>query len=109
MEFQAMQQMARRVAALYGERDVEHFGRAWTAEELVLGLVGDVGDLAKLAQGKAGGRPRSDLDAALEHELADCLWSLIAIADAFDLDLEKAFVTTMDELSGRLGGASEQD
>ncbi len=104
-----MQQMARRVAALYAERDVQRFGRAWTAEELVLGLVGDVGDLAKLAQGKVGVRPHSDLDAALEHELADCLWSLIAIADAFDLDLEKAFTTTMGELSGRLGSAAEQN
>lgn len=84
-----MQQMARRVSALYAERDVERFGRAWSANELVLGVVGDVGDLAKLAQGKAGVWPRSDLDAALEHELADCLWSLIAIADAFDVDLRK--------------------
>lgn len=100
-----MQQMARQVAALYAERDVERFGRAWSANELVLGLVGDVGDLAKLAQGKAGVRPHADLDATLGHELADCLWSLIVIADAFDIDLEKAFGSTMEELSGRLGDA----
>ena len=100
-----MQQMARQVSALYAERDVERFGRAWSANELVLGFVGDVGDLAKLAQGKAGVRPQTDLDAALGHELADCLWSLIAIADAFDIDLERAFGSTMEELSGRLGGA----
>ncbi|MGH3703696.1 MAG: MazG nucleotide pyrophosphohydrolase domain-containing protein [Agromyces sp.] len=102
MEFQVMQQMARRVASLYAERDVERFGRAWDANELVLGLVGDVGDLAKLAQGTAGVRPHPDLDAALEHELADCLWSLIAIADALDIDLERAFGNTMEELSQRL-------
>jgi len=99
-----MQQSARHVAALYAARDVERFGRAWGANELVLGLMGDVGDLAKLAQGKAGVRPHPDLDAALEHELADCLWSLIAIADALNVDLEKAFGNTMEELSKRLGG-----
>lgn len=99
-----MQQLARRVAALYAARDVERFGRAWGANDLVLGLVGDVGDLAKLAQGKAGVRPHPDLDAALEHELADCLWSLIAIADTLDVDLERAFSNTMEELTQRLGG-----
>lgn len=83
-----MQQMARRVAALHAEQDAERFERAWGAEELALGLVGDVGYLAKLARRKAGVRSRSDLDTALEHELADYLWSMIAIADALDLDLE---------------------
>ena len=72
------------------------------SNELVLGFVGDVGDLATLTQSKAGVRPHADLDPALGHELADCLWSLIAIADVFDIDLEKAFVDTMDDLSDRL-------
>lgn len=94
-----MQQMARQVAALYAERDMERFGRTWSANELVLGLMGDVGDLAKLAQGKAGVRPHPDLDAALEHELADCLWSVITIADALNVDLERAFGSAMEALS----------
>ena len=97
-----MQTKARRVAALYSERDVERFGRRWSAAELVLGLVGDVGDLSKLAQGKAGVRPHADLDAALEHELADCLWSVIAIADAYGVDLEQAFSRSMDALAQSL-------
>jgi len=101
-----MQQIARRVSALYAERDVERFGRAWGANELVLGFVGDVGDLARLAQAKAGVRPHPDLDAAVAHELADCLWSVIALADAFDVDLESAFRDTMESLTQRLGGPS---
>lgn len=68
-----MQQTARRVAELYAERDVERFGRTWSASELVLGFVGDVGDLAKLTQSAAGVRPHPDLHAALEHELAGLL------------------------------------
>ena len=97
-----MQQTARRVAALYAARDMKRFGRPWGANELVLGLMGDVGDLAKLAQGKAGIRPHPDLEAALAHELADCLWSVIALADAFEVDLERAFVDTMQELTQQL-------
>ncbi len=33
----------------------------------MLGFLGDVGDLAKLVQGKEGVRPRDDLDEAFAH------------------------------------------
>lgn len=109
MEFEAIQAKARQVAQLYARRDVERFGRPWNASELVLGFIGDVGDLAKLTQAKAGVRPHGELDKALEHELADCLWSLIVIADAFEIDLESAFRRTMGELSDQLRDDSERD
>ena len=78
------------------------YGRTWTTEEIMLGFLGDVGDLAKLVQGKAGVRPREDLDEALAHELADCLWSVLTLADAYDVDLAGAFTGTMDELEASL-------
>jgi NTP pyrophosphatase (non-canonical NTP hydrolase) len=68
----------------------------------MLGFLGDVGDLAKLVQGKEGVRPRTDLDEAFEHELADCLWSVMVLADAYDVDLEAAFLRTMSELREQL-------
>ena len=68
----------------------------------MLGFLGDVGDLAKLVQGKAGIRERDDLDLALAHELADCLWSIFTLADCYDVDLESAFVATMTQLSEHL-------
>ncbi len=71
-------------------------------KRLFLGFLGDVGDLAKLVQGKAGVRPREDLDEALAHELADCLWCVVTLADAYDVDLATAFVSTMDQLSEHL-------
>lgn len=94
---------------MYARRDVERFGRPWNASELVLGLIGDVGDLAKLTQAKAGVRPHGELDKALEHELADCLWSLMVIADAFEIYLESAFHETMKELADQLGGDSGRE
>jgi len=71
----------------------------------MLGFLGDVGDLAKLVQGKAGVRPREGLDEALAHELADCLWSVMSLADTYGVDLEAAFDRTMDELSAHLASA----
>ncbi|GMA22318.1 hypothetical protein GCM10025864_00770 [Luteimicrobium album] len=72
------------------------------------GFVGDVGDLAKHALGKAGVRPREDLDEAVAHELADCLWSLCVLADAYGVDLEDAFERTMRSLTERLERAGDE-
>ena len=98
MDFHQMQDRARAVRARYADVEAATYGRSWTTEEIMLGFLGDVGDLAKLVQGKAGVRPREDLDEALAHELADCLWSVLTLADAYDVDLVGAFTATMDEL-----------
>ena len=97
-----MQAQARAVRDAYAAREAAQFGRTWNHEELMLGFLGDVGDLAKLVQGKAGVRPREDLDEALAHELADCLWSVLSLADAYGVDLEAAFDRTMTELRAHL-------
>jgi NTP pyrophosphatase (non-canonical NTP hydrolase) len=103
MDFQQMQDRARAVRARYAELEAARYGRSWTTEEIMLGFLGDVGDLAKLVQGKAGVRPRADLDEALAHELADCLWCVLTLADAYDVDLEAAFDQTMAGLTEVLG------
>jgi NTP pyrophosphatase (non-canonical NTP hydrolase) len=102
MDFSEMQAKARAVRTQYAAMETERYGRAWTREEIMLGFLGDVGDLAKLVQGKEGVRPRDDLDAALAHELADCLWSVITLADVYGVDLAAAFGRTMSELSASL-------
>lgn len=99
MDFAEMQERARVIRRQYARDEVRRHGRSWTPEETMLGFAGDVGDLAKLVQSKAGVRPRDGLDAALAHELADCLWSIVTLADCYDVDLESAFTTTMKELS----------
>jgi NTP pyrophosphatase (non-canonical NTP hydrolase) len=91
MEFGDLQARARAVRALYATMEAGRYGRSWTTEEIMLGFLGDVGDLAKLVQGKVGVRPSEDLDEALAHELADCLWCVMTLADAYGVDLEAAF------------------
>ncbi|RMI09440.1 MazG nucleotide pyrophosphohydrolase domain-containing protein [Cellulomonas triticagri] len=97
-----MQARARDVRSRYAAVETARYGRPWSTEEIVLGLVGDVGDLAKLVQGKAGVRPRDDLDEALAHELADCLGAVLTVADADGVDLDDAFGRTMDTLTAHL-------
>jgi NTP pyrophosphatase (non-canonical NTP hydrolase) len=72
--------------------------KPWGLAERTQGFVGDVGDLAKLVMAKNGYRQYKDLDKRLAHELADCLWSVIIIADEAGIDLEKSFFETMKEI-----------
>ena len=101
-DFQHMIARAAKVRALYAAHETKTHGRAWTREELALGFVGDVGDLAKLVQAMEGVRTIPDAKAKLAHELADCLWSVMTLAGAYAIDLEQAFADTMTELEARL-------
>lgn len=89
---------AKELRELYAALETQRHGRSWNVEEIALGFVGDVGDLAKLVQAAAGVREIPDLRSRLAHELADCLWSVLVLADRLDVDLESAFDETMLQL-----------
>jgi NTP pyrophosphatase (non-canonical NTP hydrolase) len=91
-------QRALEVRRQYAELERATYGRTWTPEEIALGFVGDVGDLMKLVMACAGVRAIPDAKAKLAHELADCLWSVLVLADAHGIDLEQAFLRTMHEI-----------
>ena len=102
MEFQEITKRALELRRKYAAMEEKRYGSSWTGEELALGFVGDVGDLAKLVVAMEGKRAIPDAEAKLAHELSDCLWSVIALADAYQIDLEKAFLQTMQELDERI-------
>ncbi len=102
MEFSRLAARAFIVRAQYAELERKNFGAAWTNEELALGFVGDVGDLAKLVMAQSGRRNIPDAKEKLAHELADCLWSVMVLAHVHRIDLERAFLQTMDELERRI-------
>lgn len=102
MDFSAMSQRALTIRQHYETFEKAHFGRSWTTEELALGFMGDVGDLAKLMLAHEGVRDIPDHPAKLAHELADCLWSLMVLADRCGVNLEEAFNKTMNDLEQAL-------
>jgi len=56
----------------------------------------DLGDLSRLILAKEGRRKfDGDIDLALRHELADCMWSIMVLADKYKVDLPSA----LDEMS----------
>lgn len=102
MKFSDLQKSAVQLNDLYERLEVRRYGRVWSTEELALGFVGDVGDLAKLIQANAGIRDIEDCKAKLGHELADCLWSIMILADKCGIDLEAEFVGNTAQLSAHV-------
>jgi NTP pyrophosphatase (non-canonical NTP hydrolase) len=88
------------VADAYDRLNLMQRGRAWTTEELTLGFVGDVGDLAKLVMADAGTRDIPGHRQQLGHELADCLWAVLVIAARSGMDLAAEFDACMELLDG---------
>ncbi|MEW2490591.1 hypothetical protein [Streptomyces sp. NPDC048411] len=59
-------------------------------------------------QVRAGARQIPDWQRALEHELSDCLWSVLILARLHDVDLSAAFFRTMAELEESVGASIER-
>src|SRR3989338_1949734 len=104
MEFHDIIKRARVIKKAYSRLNLREGGKVWGASGYVQGLVGDVGDLMKLIMAKKGFRfsAEEDVSAALKHELADCLWAILMIADELGINLEKEFMATMSTLESKI-------
>jgi len=107
MRFSDMKTSALQLNALYEQLETRKYGRAWTVQELALGFMGDVGDLAKLVQAHAGVRDIEDCQDKLAHELSDCLWSILVLADKCGVDLEAAFVSNTAQIAAHVASQLE--
>jgi NTP pyrophosphatase (non-canonical NTP hydrolase) len=98
MEFQKIIERAIEIRKQYEEKEKQLYGSSWTSEEIALGFIGDVGDLAKLVIAENGKRNISNSKDKLAHELSDCLWSVIVLSQIHGVDLESSFINTMNDL-----------
>ena len=71
MTLEDAQARAMEIRELYSKYEEKLYGRAWTTQEIMLGFMGDVGDLAKLIQGASGIRQTTDVEGQLAQLLAD--------------------------------------
>ncbi|MBM2618898.1 nucleotide pyrophosphohydrolase [Actinoplanes sp. LDG1-06] len=98
MKFEKLRERAVETAALYDRHNVAAGRREWSPEDFMMGFVGDVGDLAKLVMAVEGRREIPDARAHLGHELADCLWSVLVLAQRYDVDLPAEFARMTAEI-----------
>lgn len=102
MDLENLYERALAIAALYERYNIAAGRGVWDTGDLALGFVGDVGDLAKLVMAVDGRREISDARARLGHELADCLWSVLVLADRYGIDLVDEFTHMTDEIEQNL-------
>ena|ERR1700733_3316878 len=98
MELDELIAIARQVVTAYSTQNKASGHHEWTIENYLTGFVGDVGDLSKLLMAKSGYRRAENVDERIGHELSDCLWSILVIADKLDLDLASTYRHNMKTL-----------
>lgn len=98
MKYEELEESALKLNELYEALEIKLYGRVWNTGELALGFVGDVGDLAKLIQANAGIRNIDNFKSKLGHELSDCLWSILVLANKCGIDLEAEYSRNTKEL-----------
>lgn len=103
---QQLQKRANEIRLKYSELNQKDGLDKWGPKEYTMGFVGDVGDLQKIIMAKENLRRMDDVDKKLAHELADCLWSILVLAEHYNIDLDDSFKKTMDELDERIRNAS---
>jgi len=104
MNLSELENAALQLNELYEQLETKRYGRVWSTQELALGFMGDVGDLAKLIQAHAGVRAIDDFQAKLGHELSDCLWSVLVLAKKCGIDLEAEFVSNTKAMAEYVSG-----
>ena len=104
MDLESLQARAVAIAALYDEHNAAAGRGEWSTGDLALGFVGDVGDLAKLVMAVDGRREIAGARERLGHELADCLWSVLVLADRYRVDLAAEFAGMTAGIERHLGG-----
>ena len=102
MEFKQIKKRALEIRKKYAELEKKKHRKEWSKEQIMQGFVGDVGDLSKLIMAKEGMREIDNVDKKLAHELSDCLWSVLVLADKYGINIEKSFMETMNELDEKI-------
>ncbi len=102
MHFDDLQRRAVEIAEKYDQLNIQKRRLTWNEQDLMAGFVGDVGDLSKIIMAKHGLRAMDDIDTKLAHELSDCLWVLLVLADKYKIDLASEFKKTMNQLDVRI-------
>lgn len=95
-DIRVLQQRAMEIRKRYDGLEKRRDGEPWDALKLAKGFKKDVEELIEILSQKKIDQKK------LDHELSDCLWSVLVLARKMDIDIERAFWATMAELDIRL-------
>ena len=106
MEFQYIIKRALEIRKKYSDLEKKKYGKEWDNEQVMRGFEKDIKDLKKLVAAEEGGKDRfrdvMKVNSELSHELADCLWSVLVLADRHGINMEKSFFEAMEEIEKKI-------
>lgn len=102
MDIKELTKKAKEIKKSYSKFNKKEGRKEWGKSEYLQGFMGDVGDLSKLILAKDNFRKIENTDKKIAHELSDCLWSILIIADELDIDLEAEFLNSMNVLKSKI-------
>lgn len=82
---------------------IEKQGGYWSSLSMLAALVEEVGELARLINAELGIKPQksSELRSSMSEELGDCLFSLICIANSYNIDLKTSLDQVLEKFATR--------
>ena len=102
MEFQKLVHRAMDLRNQYEKKEKQLYGSPATDEDIAQGFLGDVNNLVKFVGAQHGKANIANSTEKLGSQLSHCLWSVIVLAQMYNIDLEQSFMETMDKLENHL-------
>lgn len=102
MELQKLIHRAMDLRSQYDKKERQLYGSPSTDEDIAQGFLGDVNNLVKLVQAIHGKGQIANSTEKLGPQLSHCLWSVIVLSKLHNIDLEQAFMESMDKLENHL-------
>jgi len=102
MELQKLIHRAMDLRRQYEKKETQLYGSPATDEEIAQGFVSDVANLLKLINAQHTKRDIMNSQEKIGSQLSHCLWSVIILAQMYNVDLEQSFMETMDKLENHL-------
>lgn len=102
MDLQQLVEKAQKIKIKYDRVHELKKEKAWTVREFTQGLCGDTSVLSKLLLIKEGYLEGEGNEEKIKHEVFDCLWSILVIADELGIDLEKDFPKQAEILEAKI-------
>lgn len=102
MELQKLIHRALDLRTQYEKKERQLYGAPSTDEDIAKGFQGDVNNLVKLVMAQHGKGAIANSKEKLGPQLSHCLWSVLVLANMYNVDLEQSFMETMDKLENHL-------
>ena len=77
-------------------------GKTWGIYQRLNDLVEETGELANAIQVKEGWKTKNRAKAELVNSVCDVLYSILLIAERYNLDLEKEYPSVLSEIEGQI-------